>query len=107
MGCGLQMVPTSIGEASTLYGIPALKFEIGDSLLCYMFHCVTAPTNNVPRASLQLLRLIMLRRLVHRFGEEGVSGVGADATVSGVQSSGISQRVEEIELDVDSEEVRG
>jgi len=47
----------------------------------------------------------MLRRLVHRFGEEAVSGVGGDANVPGPQSSGISKRVEEIELDVDSEEV--
>lgn len=48
----------------------------------------------------------MLRRLVRRFGEEAVGGVGGDANAPGVQSSGISQRVEEIELDVDSEEVK-
>lgn len=49
----------------------------------------------------------MLRRLVHRFSEQGAAGGGAQATIPGFQSDGrsTSEAVQDIELDVDSEEV--
>lgn len=47
----------------------------------------------------------MLRRLIHRFGEEG-GGREGQASAGVCADGGISQKVvEEIELDVDSEEV--
>lgn len=50
-----------------------------------------------------LLGKRMLRRLVHRFSEEG-GGREGEANAEGYTGGGISQKiVEEIELDVDSE----
>lgn len=50
----------------------------------------------------------MLRRLVHRFSEQGGDGAGAQATAPGYQNDGriSSEVVQDIELDVDREEVR-
>lgn len=49
----------------------------------------------------------MLRRLVRRFNEEGGAGAGGDAAASSSQNGGTSTNaVTEIELDIDSGEVR-